>query len=76
MLFMVIDRFKHGDAKLVGERFKRNGRMLPDDIIYHTSWVDSTCTRCFQIMEASHQELLRTWINRWDDLIDFEILRS
>jgi hypothetical protein len=74
MLFMVIERFKHGDAKLVGERFKRNGRMLPDDIVYHASWVDSTGTRCFQIMDAPYQELLRTWINRWDDLIDFEIV--
>jgi hypothetical protein len=74
MLFMIIDRFKHGDAKLVGERFRRNGRMMPDDIVYHTSWMDSTGARCFQIVEAPHQELLRTWVNRWEDLIDFEIV--
>ena len=74
MLFMVIERLKHGDTTLVGERFRRNGRMLPEDITYHASWVDSTGTRCFQNMEAPHQELLRAWINRWDDLIDFEIV--
>ncbi len=73
-LFMVIERFKHGDAKLVGERFQRNGRMMPDDIAYRASWVDSMGTRCFQIVEAPHLSLLRTWINRWEDLIDFEIV--
>jgi len=56
MLFMVIERFKHGDATLVGERFKGSGRMLPDDVVYHASWVDSAGTRCFQIMEASHPQ--------------------
>jgi hypothetical protein len=71
---MVIERFKHGDAKLVEERFRRNGRMLPEDIAFHASWVDSAGTRCFLIMEAPHPELLRTWVNRWDDLIDFEIV--
>jgi hypothetical protein len=74
MLFMVIERFKHGDAKLVEERFRRNGRMLPEDIAFHASWVDSAGTRCFLIMEAPHPELLRSWVNRWDDLIDFEIV--
>jgi len=47
MLFMVIERFKHGDATLVGERFKGSGRMLPDGVVYHASWVDSAGTRLF-----------------------------
>jgi hypothetical protein len=29
MLFMVIERFKNGSTKLIGERFARDGRMLP-----------------------------------------------
>jgi len=52
MLFMVIERFKQGDAKPIGERFREKGRMLPEGVIYHASWVDSTATRCFQVMEA------------------------
>jgi len=48
--------------------------MLLEDIAFHASWVDSAGTRCFLIMEAPHPELLRTWVNRWDDLIDFEIV--
>ena len=71
---MVIERFKHGDATLIGERFKRNGRMLPEGVAYHASWVDSAGTRCFQVMEASHPELMNLWVSRWDDLVDFEIV--
>jgi hypothetical protein len=74
MLFMVIERFKHGDAKPIGERFKRSGRMLPEGVTYQASWVDSKGTRCFQLMEAPHPELLSAWVSRWDDLIDFEIV--
>ena len=74
MLFMVIERFERDDINAIGERFKRNGRMLPEGVIYHASWMDSNGTRCFQIMEASRQELLNPWISRWDDLVDFEII--
>jgi hypothetical protein len=74
MLFMVIERFKHGDPTLIGERFRRHGRMLPEGVAYHASWVDATGARCFQVMDASDPELLRVWVDRWDDLIDFEIV--
>jgi hypothetical protein len=71
---LISEHFKHGDRKLVGERFTRNGRMMPDDIAYHASWLDATGARCFQIVEAPHLELLRPWLKRWEDLIDFEIV--
>jgi Protein of unknown function (DUF3303) len=74
MLFMVIEHFKHGDAKPIGERFKRSGRMLPEGVTYHASWVDRAGTRCFQLMEAAHPELLNAWVRSWDDLVDFEIV--
>jgi hypothetical protein len=74
MLFMVIERFKHGDPRPTGERFRRRGRMLPDGVAYQASWVDSAGARCFQVMEAPDPELLNTWVSRWDDLIDFEIV--
>jgi hypothetical protein len=74
MLFMIIERFKQGDPRPIGERFKRNGRMLPDGVAYQASWVDSAGMRCFQLMEASHPELLSIWTRRWDDLVDFEIV--
>jgi hypothetical protein len=74
MLFMVIERFKHGDSELIEERFRHNGRMLPEDVTYHASWVDTTGVRCFQLMEAPHPESLTPWTSRWDDLVDFEIV--
>ena len=74
MLFMVIERFKDGNAGRAGERFRHSGRMLPEGVSYHASWVDSAGTRCFQIMEAPHPELLNLWVGRWDDLVEFEIV--
>jgi len=74
MLFMVIERFKNGDAKPIGERFRRCGRMLPEGVTYDASWVDSTGTRCFQIMEAPQRQALDAWVKRWSDLVDFEIV--
>jgi hypothetical protein len=74
MLFMVIEHFKNGDTAPIGERFKRSGRMMPECVVYHASWVDSAGARCFQIMEAPDRELLNRWVSQWDDLIDFEIV--
>jgi uncharacterized protein DUF3303 len=72
MLFMVIEHFQKGKLNLVAERFQTQGRMLPDGVVYHASWVDASGQRCFQIMEAPSEELLEVWISRWSDLVDFE----
>ena len=74
MLFMVIERFKPGKLSQVSERFKSKGRMLPEGVVYHASWMDSGGARCFQVMEAPDQDSLRPWIGRWEDLVDFEIV--
>jgi uncharacterized protein DUF3303 len=74
MLFMAIERFKNGDPKPIGERFKRMGRMLPDGVVYHASWVEPGGGRCFQIMETEDAGLLQIWAGRWQDLCDFEIV--
>jgi hypothetical protein len=73
MLFMVMERFKDGDAGLVGERFRRDGRMLPEGVTYLASWVEAAGTRCFQLMDAPGREALAPWIARWEDLVDFEV---
>jgi len=74
MLFMIIERFKPGDPRPVGERFKSCGRMLPEGVIYQASWMETTGSRCFQIMEAPDREALGDWVRRWDDLVEFEIV--
>jgi len=74
MLFMVIESFKSGDARPVGERFRRRGRMMPQGLTYHASWVDVAGKRCFQLMEATDEAALREWIGNWSDLVDFEVV--
>jgi hypothetical protein len=72
MLFMVIEQFKDVDA--IGQRFRATGRMLPEGVKYHASWIDAARNRCFQVMEAPQQDALRPWVSAWSDLADFEIV--
>ena len=73
MLFMVIERFKSSPAE-IGERFRRQGRMLPPNVTYRDSWVDEKGTSCFQLMEAPDLNALKEWTRKWEDLVAFEIV--
>lgn len=75
MLFLVIERFKNGDSQAVYRRFRERGRMLPDGLLYIDSWVEETLDRCFQLMECTDPSLIEEWTNRWQDLVDFEVIR-
>ncbi|MDX6475415.1 MAG: hypothetical protein QOH95_926 [Gaiellaceae bacterium] len=70
---MVVERFRQG-AKLVYARAAAEGRMLPAGLTYLDSWVDADLERCFQLMETDQPDLLRAWIARWEDLVEFEIV--
>lgn len=72
-LYMIIEHFKNGDALPVYRRFRESGRMLPPGLRYVASWVDDRFERCFQLMETQDVALLREWIEKWNDLIDFDI---
>lgn len=74
MLFMVIERFRAGNAPDVYRRFRDRGRMAPDGVRYIASWVDLDFQRCFQLMEAEDETMLKAWTNNWNDLVDFEIV--
>jgi hypothetical protein len=74
VLFMVIERFKDGQARPVYERAAADGRMMPDGLRYVDSWVEANFARCFQLMECDDLTLLMTWIARWSDLVDFEVV--
>ncbi len=73
MLFMVIERFKNGDAAAVYSRFREQGRMMPEGLRYVESWTETSLERCFQLMECDDPELFRQWTERWQDLVEFEI---
>jgi len=74
MLFMVIERFRPGQAHEIYRRFRERGRMAPEGVRYVSSWVDLDFRRCFQVMEAETEKDLEAWTARWEDLIDFEII--
>lgn len=73
MLFMVIEKFSAVNLGPMGERFKLRGRMLPDGVHYHASWMERDGSRCFQIMEAPDRAALDVWIARWSDLVAFQV---
>ena len=71
---MVIEDFKDCNPNPVRERFLRDGRMLPEGVIYHASWVHPASARCFQVMEAEDITAIQLWVKSWADLVDFQII--
>lgn len=74
MLYMVIERFRNGDALPVYRRFRDRGRLMPEGLRYVSSWITEDMSRCFQVMECGDRKLLDEWISHWSDLMDFEVL--
>lgn len=74
MLFMVIERFRGGDAAAVYRRYRERGRMTPEGLRYVDSWVERDFGRCFQLMECDDPRLLQEWIVSWEDLVEFEVI--
>jgi Protein of unknown function (DUF3303) len=72
--YMVIETFTKG-PRPVYERAASQGRMLPPGLVYLDSWVDEQrMDRCFQLMETDDPSLFDTWVARWSDLGDCEIV--
>lgn len=76
MLFMVIERFKGGDWRAVGARFRARGRMMPEGsgAAYVASWLSTDGRVCYQLMEAPSRGSLDEWIANWSDLVEFEVI--
>ena len=74
MLFMVVEKFKNHNAKQVYRRVQEKGRMLPQGLHYVDSWVASDFDCCFQLMETKDAVLFRKWMEKWEDLIEFEVI--
>jgi hypothetical protein len=73
-LYMVVEHFKQGDAVPVYRRFRDQGRLAPEGLIYISSWVDLAMERCYQVMETEDPALLEAWLAQWRDLVDFEVI--
>ncbi len=72
MLYLIVENFR-GDPVPVYRRFRDQGRLAPEGLRYVSSWVTRDLQKCFQIMECDDPELLQEWIDRWKDLVDFQI---
>ena len=72
--YMIIETFYPGCLEQAYHRFHQSGRMLPDGLRYIESWLESDGSRCFQLMETEEPELFETWMECWNDLVDFEII--
>lgn len=73
MLYLIVENFRN-DPVSVYRRFRDQGRLAPDGLRYVQSWVTEDFQRCYQIMECPDPELLNQWIDRWSDLVDFQIV--
>jgi Protein of unknown function (DUF3303) len=74
MLFMIVEHFRNGDAVPVYRRFREQGRLAPPGLTYVNSWVTSDLTTCYQIMESDDRDLLDQWLDRWSDLVEFDVI--
>jgi hypothetical protein len=72
-LYMIVEHFRNGDPVPVYRRFREHGRMAPEGLTYVSSWVDQDLTRCYQVMETADRRLLDQWMERWSDLVEFEV---
>jgi hypothetical protein len=73
MLYMIVERFRDGDAKAVYAQFRERGRLAPPGLTYVASWVDDELRICFQLMETVDRALIDEWIANWRDLVTFEV---
>ena len=73
MLWMIVERFRNGDAVPVYRRFRERGRMAPEGLQYIDGWVTQDLTTCYQLMQADDRALLDAWMVNWRDLTDFEV---
>ena len=74
MLFMVVEHFKKDSAGKVYRRAQKKGRMLPAGLHYLNSWVAKDLDRCFQLMETDDPGQFSDWIEKWQDLVEFEVI--
>jgi len=75
MLYMIVEHFKNKDAVPVYRRFRDRGRLAPNGLAYISSWVDEKMERCFQLMKTEDRTLIEQWMEKWSDIVEFEVYR-
>ena len=72
--YMAVEHFKPGCYAAVYQRFAQQGRLLPDGLEYIDSWVNRERDICFQLMQTDQPALFETWFERWQDLVNFDVI--
>ena len=72
-LYMIVERFKNGDAVPVYRRFRDRGRLAPEGLTYVASYVDTALETCYQLMQTDDPGKLQAWIANWHDIVEFEV---
>ena len=73
MLYMIIERFRDGNAAPIYRRFRDKGRLAPLGLEYVNSWVTADLRVCYQVMECDDRQLLDQWMANWSDIVGFEV---
>ncbi|MBS1709839.1 MAG: DUF3303 family protein [Armatimonadetes bacterium] len=74
MHYMVVERFRAGEAAPVYRRFAERGRLAPEGLEYISSWVNLKLGVCYQVMACDDPSLLQSWMANWEDLVEFEVV--
>ena len=62
MLFFVIEDFHGSDRKEIYRRFRDKGRLKPEELVVHHSWIAGDMSRCFMLVEADDVTILQRWV--------------
>nr|WP_292183967.1 DUF3303 family protein [Mesorhizobium sp.] len=57
----MIEDFRGRDRKEIYRRFRDRGRLMPDGLRLHHSWISADMGRCFILMETDDVTLLQRW---------------
>jgi hypothetical protein len=71
---MVVEYFKNKDAVPAYRRFRDRGRLMPEGLVYVSSWIDVRFEHCYQLMETHDRTLLDEWMANWSDLMEFDVV--
>ncbi len=74
-LYMVLEHYRNGDSAPVYRRFREQGRIAPPGLVYVSSRVTTDLGTCYQVMRTADHALLDAWIAKWEDLVQFEVIR-
>jgi hypothetical protein len=75
MLFMVVEHFRDNDMVPVYQRWRQEGRSLPNGLDYVDSWVEANFSCCFQLIRCDDLNPSRPGFLEWRDCgVTFEIV--